>query len=524
MPRRRALLALLVPLALLLGLVTAAPVAAAETFLIAEMSGDQEVPGPGDDNGFGFAEIRIDPEAGTLCWFVFWEEIADPTAAHIHAGEAGVAGPPVITLDIPDPESETCMDGLDQAALQAVVDDPDAHYVNLHNADFPDGAIRGQVRFPPIPLFAGLSGANEVPGPGDPDASGEAFLNFEVEAGRLCAEYYLNEADAFTAAHVHQGAEGVAGPPVITLPTADEGGYAFECLEGLDPALLQSILDDPGAFYVNVHTADYPDGAARGQLSTEPPAPPPPEECTPPEICGGIMVEGAYRYDGFDLPLSFRTDNVWRSRLFVDGFGLEDPEGIGGLYVFAFSGLVGGGECGYEEQVDIGTGADALIEWLTNHPHLRVVGDVRDVTHAGEPGVQIQLRADLPAECQEGGGYNLIFSPPFDGFYVLQGERVRFIIQEIGEDTVLSIIDDFSGDNMQALLAMLETELDTALWGEVAAGGGGDDDDDDDEEALPDTAAAGVPATSPILLAGWLVGTGVGGLAVATLATRRRHM
>ena len=172
MSRRRALLALLVPLALLFGLVTAAPVAAAESFLIAEMSGDQEVPGPGDDDGFGFAEFRIDPNAGTLCWFAFWEAIGDPTAAHIHAGEASVAGAPVITLDIPDPESDICMDGLDEATLQAVLDDPDAYYVNLHNADFPDGALRGQLRNPPITLFAGLSGANEVPGPGDPDATG----------------------------------------------------------------------------------------------------------------------------------------------------------------------------------------------------------------------------------------------------------------------------------------------------------------------------------------------------------------
>jgi hypothetical protein len=147
---------------------------------------------------------------------------------------------------------------------------------------------------------------------------------------------------------------------------------------------------------------------------------------------------------------------------------------------------------------------------------------MRDVTHAGEPGVQIQLRANIPVECQEGGGYNLIFSPPFDGFYVLQGERVRFIIQEIGDDTVLTIVDDFYGENMQALLGMLETELDTALWGE-AAGGGGGDDDDDDGGTLPDTATSVMPVSSAAPIA-WFVVVGLGGLTVATLAARRRRM
>jgi hypothetical protein len=37
------------------------------------------------------------------------------------------------------------------------------------------------------------------------------------------------------------------------------------CVQG-DPAVVQEIEDDPGGFYVNLHTADFPAGAVRGQL------------------------------------------------------------------------------------------------------------------------------------------------------------------------------------------------------------------------------------------------------------------
>ena len=35
--------------------------------------------------------------------------------------------------------------GTDAAALQAIIDDQSSYYVNVHNAAFPGGAIRGQL-------------------------------------------------------------------------------------------------------------------------------------------------------------------------------------------------------------------------------------------------------------------------------------------------------------------------------------------------------------------------------------------
>ncbi len=37
-------------------------------------------------------------------------------------------------------------------------------------------------------------------------------------------------------------------------------------MTGISAATIKAIRTHPGQYYVNVHTADYPAGAARGQL------------------------------------------------------------------------------------------------------------------------------------------------------------------------------------------------------------------------------------------------------------------
>ena len=113
---------------------------------------------------------------------------------------------------------------------------------------------------------AALTGDTEVPGPGDPAGEGFAQLSIDVGAGQLCWDLLVDLGEAAVAAHVHDGDAGTAGPVVVTLGTPDENGESVDCLDGVDPSLLQSIVDDPAGFYVNVHTDTYPDGAIRGQL------------------------------------------------------------------------------------------------------------------------------------------------------------------------------------------------------------------------------------------------------------------
>ncbi len=110
----------------------------------------------------------------------------------------------------------------------------------------------------------GLVGAQEVPGPGDPDGSGTARITADATTNNICFNLTVQAVSAPTAAHIHRGARGVAGPSVLTID-APTGGASSGCLR-VDRALAAGIIADPSAFYVNVHTADYPDGALRGQL------------------------------------------------------------------------------------------------------------------------------------------------------------------------------------------------------------------------------------------------------------------
>lgn len=113
---------------------------------IASLSGAQEVPGPGDIDGSGRAEITVVDATDNVCFDLNVRAIAPATAAHIHRGRMGVAGPPVVPLEPPtDGERDGCV-----AAPGALADEikanPSDFYVNIHNAEFPNGAIRGQLR------------------------------------------------------------------------------------------------------------------------------------------------------------------------------------------------------------------------------------------------------------------------------------------------------------------------------------------------------------------------------------------
>lgn len=116
------------------------------------MFGAQEVPGPGDPNGEGEATFRLDAARGRVCFELLWRRIARPMAAHIHRGEAGVAGPIKVTLftsrralPVAITHVHGCVRGIDSALVQRIIDRPDRYYVNVHNRRYPAGAIRGEL-------------------------------------------------------------------------------------------------------------------------------------------------------------------------------------------------------------------------------------------------------------------------------------------------------------------------------------------------------------------------------------------
>jgi hypothetical protein len=111
---------------------------------------------------------------------------------------------------------------------------------------------------------AELTGKAEVH-PGDPDGSGTAEISFADELSRVCWDLNdLRGLGPITGAHIHRGAAGVDGPVVLALQQASEGGWRGCSSE---TGWVQQAFDEGlSNYYVNVHTAEFPAGAIRGQL------------------------------------------------------------------------------------------------------------------------------------------------------------------------------------------------------------------------------------------------------------------
>jgi len=109
------------------------------------LSGAEEVPGPGDEGGSGSAFLTFNPGQGLVCWELTAADIMTPTAAHIHEAAAGFAGPVVVTLSPPEDGSSSGCTSIDSILIKEIIQDPSGYYINIHNSEYPAGALRGQL-------------------------------------------------------------------------------------------------------------------------------------------------------------------------------------------------------------------------------------------------------------------------------------------------------------------------------------------------------------------------------------------
>ncbi len=157
MKQRRLFAALM--LAALVALAIAGPASAAKLggadqggrLLTTTLSGAEEVDpitgalGAGDPDGTGFATVTVNPGKGLVCYELSVSGIAPATGAHIHEAPPGEAGDIVVHLQPPTDGSSSGCAKVDRALAKDILKDPADYYVNIHNADYPDGALRGQL-------------------------------------------------------------------------------------------------------------------------------------------------------------------------------------------------------------------------------------------------------------------------------------------------------------------------------------------------------------------------------------------
>jgi len=127
----------------------ATQVLARDVKLVGRLSGGSEVPGPGDPDGSGRAVIKVSVAQSTLCYSLTYSGIGEPNGAHIHKAPKGEAGDVVIALfgtSTPSP-AKGCVDA-EKSVLRSIKRKPRAYYVNIHNEEYPAGALRAQLRKP----------------------------------------------------------------------------------------------------------------------------------------------------------------------------------------------------------------------------------------------------------------------------------------------------------------------------------------------------------------------------------------
>ncbi|MGL5810399.1 MAG: CHRD domain-containing protein [Nocardioides sp.] len=260
------------------------------------MRGENEVDAPNAADRSVTVEITVDPESGQ----VGFDELrqggalargvdAVPTMFHLHQGTAGTNGAIVADFTRAGTAGEkTGTRNILPAVAAEIVADPAAFYLNYHSANFPDGAARGQLAGGSIDasaatddaeprrraLSVSLSGAQVVPaGTGDPDGSAAIELTLIARTGavefrdlRTGGVFGGGQSPVPTALHLHRGGSGTNGGVVVDLTAKVSDGQRVGC-GWADPAVVRRIIDNPENYYLDLHSAGFPGGAARGQLA-----------------------------------------------------------------------------------------------------------------------------------------------------------------------------------------------------------------------------------------------------------------
>lgn len=225
----------------------------------------------GDAASVGVALVELSGTTVSYALFYFGSE--SPTAAHIHQATAGQTGSIVVNLA---PSFSAISGGFVATGVvpaspevaSAIRENPAGFYVNVHTPAFPGGAARAQLAGEAAGVehwVTTLLGARERPNVGDADGNGVALV---IPRGDQ-AYFYLRVGNTQppTAAHIHRGKAGEVGSVVLSFAPTFNGGVAVGAVS-LAATLAGEIRANPEGFYVNVHTADFPAGAVRGQLTT----------------------------------------------------------------------------------------------------------------------------------------------------------------------------------------------------------------------------------------------------------------
>jgi hypothetical protein len=244
-------------------------IAPAQSFT-ATLSGTQEVP-PNASTATGYGIAVLDNAETTIAVALGFSGLTtNAIAGHIHGpAPAGTNAPVLFNLSPP-----ATMTGSVTPALFAITPTQIAdlknglYYFNVHSGTFPGGEIRGQMSKAQYFHSQTFSGANEVPPNASPGTgNGTVTLeNFETTITAFLR--FSGLTGNATAGHIHGPAPAGTNAPVIfnMAPPAATSGTAGPTSFAITPAQVTDLKNQ--LHYFNIHTAMFPGGEIRGQITT----------------------------------------------------------------------------------------------------------------------------------------------------------------------------------------------------------------------------------------------------------------
>lgn len=229
-------------------------------------TGAQEVPAV-VTSAYGLGVFTLSQDETMMSYMIISQGLSGSIiSAHLHIGPVGVSGGPVedLTADI----SGNVITGtfVPSSVLLAALKQGDVYY-NVHTAANPNGEIRGQLMLEAGLAFdARLTGNQEVPAVVT-TAKGIAKFTLNPLLNTISYDIVTDGlSGSITSAHIHAGAFGVSGSPVVDLTGAISGNRIMGTISGatVSTSFINTMLR--GEYYVNVHTTANPNGEIRGQI------------------------------------------------------------------------------------------------------------------------------------------------------------------------------------------------------------------------------------------------------------------
>jgi hypothetical protein len=125
-----------------------------------------------------------------------------------------------------------------------------------------------------LTFTAAGSGTEEVPaGAGEDGATVAGTFSLSSDDVLTYTVSAQGQEGAVAGAHIHEGAAGTNGPVAVALDEAAVNA-GREATVDVPAEVADALRADVTGFYLNVHSAAFPDGFARGQLTTAGGTPP----------------------------------------------------------------------------------------------------------------------------------------------------------------------------------------------------------------------------------------------------------